>query len=162
MDYIARFLLCCKGLNLRNTFHRVKDKRLSCAEQRVLAAGDLQLCSRSELSQVSGGLSLEPFPALYISFLPSRTTPPFSALSSTALISVPFRIDDPIMSQHAIFIFIYLKPHRYGKDNGPDGHEDESSHEHQPPAEALDQQVLQQTEISGYQQQQSCTTCGHF
>lgn len=44
-----------------------------------------------------------------------------------------------------IFFYNYLKPQRYGKDNSPDGHEDESSHEHQPPAKALNQQVLQQT-----------------
>lgn len=51
-----------------------------------MAAGDSLLCSRSELSRVSGGLSLEPFPALYISFLPFRTTPHFQ-LSALHLLS---------------------------------------------------------------------------
>lgn len=48
-------------------------------------------------------------------------------------------------SCHNMLFFKYLKPKRNCKDNGPDRHEDESSHEHQPPAKALNQQVLKQT-----------------
>lgn len=45
----------------------------------------------------------------------------------------------------ACFVLRYLKPQSNGEDNSPDSHEDESSHEHQPPAQALNQQVLEQT-----------------
>lgn len=41
-----------------------------------------------------------------------------------------------------VYNTIYRTQQRDGEDNGPEGHEDETSHQHEPPTFVLDQQVL--------------------